>query len=233
MSATRNEMPEEMPEEMRDRRGDRAARAAGDVPGGSDGASAVERGTPGSRFVSRGGEKLAAALVHFGIDVRDLHCMDLGSHVGGFVDCLLQAGAASVIAVEPGYGVLDYSLRRDPRIDVRERTNALHFVAPQRVALITIDVGWTPQHLILPAARESLASAGQIITLIKPQYEVPKSVLRDGVVPSAARAEILIELREECEADGWRIAGTMDSPIAGHGGNLEQLWLLRRADGAG
>ena len=108
---------------------------------------------PGHEYVSRGGHKLAAALGAFQIDARGLVCTDLGSHVGGFVDCLLQHGAARVYAVEPGYGVLDYRLRQDARVVVCERTNALHYASPEPCDLVTIDVGWTAQRLVLPAAR--------------------------------------------------------------------------------
>ncbi len=113
-----------------------------------------------SKYVSRGGEKLAAALNHFEIDVSDLVCADLGSHVGGFVDCLVQRGAARVYSVDTSYGTLAWKLRRDPRIVVLERTNAMHVVLPEPVDLVTIDVGWTPQSKILPGA------AG----LLRPRY---------------------------------------------------------------
>src|SRR5437588_11102724 len=106
-----------------------------------------------SEFVSRAGQKLEHALVNFGIDVSGLTCADLGSNVGGFVDCLLQRGAAKVYAIEKGYGVLEWKLRKDPRVIVMERTNAMHVVLPEPVALVTIDVAWTRQRNILPAAR--------------------------------------------------------------------------------
>jgi 23S rRNA (cytidine1920-2'-O)/16S rRNA (cytidine1409-2'-O)-methyltransferase len=180
------------------------------------------------RYISRGGLKLEAALCAFQVDPTGWTCADFGSHVGGFVDCLLQNGAARVYAVEPGYGVLDYTLRRDARVVVCERTNALHYVCPEPCDLVTIDVGWTPQRLILPAARRCLKPAsGRVITLIKPQYEVPPEWLTDGVVP----AERLKEASEACRADvsglGWRILGEIESPLRGHGGNVELLWLLR------
>ena len=113
-----------------------------------------------SKYVSRGGEKLAAALDHFDIDVADRVCADLGSHVGGFVDCLVQRGAARVYSVDTSYGTLAWKLRRDPRVVVLERTNAMHVVLPEPVDLVTIDVGWTPQSKILPG------TAG----LLRPRY---------------------------------------------------------------
>ena len=178
-------------------------------------------------YVSRAGVKLRAALDAFGLDVRGLICADFGSHVGGFVECLLQAGATRVYAVDPGYGVLDAGLRNDPRVRVCERTNAMDFACPEPCDLVTIDVGWTPQRLILPAARRCLKPrAGRVITLIKPQYEAPKSRLRRGVLPSADLAEVLAQCRVDVVELGWRIGGELDSPIRGHGGNAECLWLL-------
>lgn len=227
-------------------------------------------------FVSRGGVKLEAALRAFRIDVTGWTCVDLGSHAGGFVDCLLRHGAARVYAVDPGYGVLDYRLRRDARVIVCERTNALEISWPpdakpaprdgkaarrerrvrgaprcaerreppprdDRAAsgvpaavsqgnganLVTIDVGWTPQRLILPAARRCLLPGGSIITLIKPQYEAPGEWLRGGVLPADRLDEALSRCIADIRAAGLEIIACVDSPIAGHGGNLEVLWLLR------
>jgi len=182
----------------------------------------------GCPYVSRGGTKLEAALRAFGLDPANRVCADFGSHVGGFVDCLLQHGAARVYAVETGYGVLDYRLRNDPRVVVCEQTNALKFSCPEPCDLVTIDVGWTQQRLILPAARRCLKpAAGRVITLVKPQYEAPQDWLRGGVLP----AERLEEVLETCRADvrelGWHIVGETESPLTGHGGNVERLWLLR------
>ena len=100
-------------------------------------------------YVGRGGEKLAWALDHFGVDVAGRVCCDLGSHVGGFVDALLQAGAARVHAVDTSYGTLAWALRNDPRVEVLERTNALHVTLPEQVDLVTSDVGWTRQEKVL------------------------------------------------------------------------------------
>lgn len=191
---------------------------------------------PPSRYASRSGEKLAAALAAFELDVTGWTCCDFGSHVGGFVDCLLQHGAARVYAVEPGYGVLSYRLRRDPRVRVHERTNALHFICPEPVDIVTIDVGWTPQRLILPAAAKCLKTSaaegtrrsGRVISLIKPHYEAAPEQLEAGVVSADAREAVLSHVREEVEALGWRVLQTVDSPLPGHGGNLEQLWHLQQ-----
>ncbi len=177
-------------------------------------------------YVSRGGAKLAAALHAFAIDVRGRVCLDLGSHVGGFVDCLLRHGAARVHAVEPGYGVLAYRLRRDPRVVVHERTNALHFTPPEPVDLVTIDVGWTPQRIILPAARRALRPGGAVITLVKPQYEAPPEWRVAGVVSAEHLAAVLARCRADVAGLGWTIHGEIESPLRGHGGNTEYLWWL-------
>jgi 23S rRNA (cytidine1920-2'-O)/16S rRNA (cytidine1409-2'-O)-methyltransferase len=202
----------------------------------------------GPAYVSRGGTKLAAALDAFGIDPTGLICADLGSNVGGFTDCLLQRGAARVYAVDTGYGVLAWKLRRDERVVVLERTNAMHVTLPEPVALVTIDVGWTPQHHILPNAIRLLGHpptvaslnrepgsggpgplGGSIITLIKPHYEAERSQLADGVLdPQTARAD-LQAIRERVAATGVEIKGLIESPLPGRKGNLEFLaWLTRR-----
>ncbi len=178
-------------------------------------------------YVSRGGLKLEAALRAFEVDARDLVCVDFGSHAGGFVDCLLKHGAARVHAVDPGYGVLDYALRRDPRVVVHERANALQFAPPELCDLITIDVGWTPQRLVLPAARRAMKDAGCVITLVKPQYEAAASQLRGGCVLEAQLESVLKQCRGDVGQLGWTIKGEIESPIRGHGGNREFLWLLR------
>jgi 23S rRNA (cytidine1920-2'-O)/16S rRNA (cytidine1409-2'-O)-methyltransferase len=178
-------------------------------------------------YVSRAGLKLAAALQAFGLDVTGWTCTDFGSQVGGFVDCLLRHGAARVYAVDPGYGVLDYRLRKDPRVVVCERTNAMGYVSPEPCDLVTIDVGWTPQRLVLPAARRCVkATGGRVVTLIKPQYEAPQEWLRAGVVVREHLAPLLASCRRDIEQLGWRVASEIESPIAGHGGNIEYLWLL-------
>jgi len=179
-------------------------------------------------YASRSGHKLHAALAAFGVDVAGLVCTDFGSHVGGFVDCLLHHDAAKVYAVEPGYGVLDLRLRNDPRVVVCERTNALRFTCPEPCDLITIDVGWTAQRLVLPAARRALKPAGTVITLVKPHYEAPKNWLRRGVLPAQRMDEVLATCRTDVTEQGWEIAGELQSPLPGHGGNVEWLWRLRR-----
>ncbi|MCH9003257.1 MAG: hypothetical protein IIC02_11845 [Planctomycetes bacterium] len=141
-------------------------------------------------YVSRGGDKLAAALTHFKLDVGGLVCADLGSHVGGFVDCLLQRGAAKVYSVDTSYGTLAWTLRKDDRVVVLERTNAMHVTLPEPVDLVTIDVGWTPQAKILPAAARMIKPEGRVVTLLKPHYEAAKELLVDGVLPDRMSANV-------------------------------------------
>lgn len=177
--------------------------------------------------MSRGGLKLAEALRAFGLDVHGWTCCDFGCHAGGFVDCLLQHGAARVYAVDTAYGVLEYKLRRDARVVVHERTNALGFTCPEPCDLVTIDVGWTRQRHILPAARRNLKSAtGRVIVLLKPQYEAPAAWLRGGVLPAERLEEVRAACRQDVQRAGWRILREADSPVRGHGGNVEHLWLL-------
>src|SRR5437763_12080304 len=111
-----------------------------------------------AEFVSRAGQKLEHALATFHVDVSGKICADLGSNTGGFVDCLLRRGAAKIYAIDTGYGALDWKLRKDPRVIVMERTNAMHATLPEKVDLVTIDVAWTRQKHILPAAKRMLAA---------------------------------------------------------------------------
>ena len=181
-------------------------------------------------FVSRGGLKLEHALNVFDLHVEGLTCADLGCSTGGFTDCLLQRGAAKVYAVDTGYGVLDYKLRKDPRVIVMERVNALHVELPEKVTLITIDVNWTRQEKILPVARKLLSPApdARVITLIKPHYEADKSVLRKGVVPEALVASVVNDTVRRIIGCGFRVVSTTQSPIKGSmgKGNTEFLALL-------
>ncbi|MBK9120524.1 MAG: TlyA family rRNA (cytidine-2'-O)-methyltransferase [Phycisphaerales bacterium] len=180
------------------------------------------------QYVSRGGVKLAAALRAFRIDPHGWTAIDLGSHVGGFVDCLLKHGAARVHAVDPGYGILDYALRRDPRVVVHERTNALRFVPPEQADLVTVDVGWTALRLILPLLRRALRpeAPGGAIVLVKPQYEAAPAARPGGVVAEDRLAEVLVECRGEVARIGFEVRAEIESPLRGHGGNREFLWHL-------
>ena len=179
------------------------------------------------RFVSRAGQKLDHALATFGVDVTGWICADLGSNVGGFVDCLLQRGAKKVYAIDTGYGALEWKLRKDPRVVVMERTNAMHVKLPEKVKLTTIDVAWTKQKNILPAARGMLAEGGMVVSLIKPHYEAPPPLLKKGVLPQEKLEQVLEMVRADIAAVGFELVKLIESPIKGAGGNVEMLAELR------
>ena len=178
-------------------------------------------------FVSRAGQKLDHALGAFALDVSGSVCADLGSNAGGFVDCLLRRGAAKVYAIDTGYGALDWKLRKDPRVVVMERTNAMHAVLPEPVGVVTIDVAWTKQRHILPAARRMVRQDGAVVTLIKPHYEADPSQLVRGVLPEADVDGVVNGVRADVVAAGFELVDTVRSPIVGAGGNVEVLALLR------
>ena len=178
-------------------------------------------------FVSRAGLKLEHALQYFQIDVSGCICADLGCNAGGFVDCLLQRGAAKVYAIDTGYGALDWKLRKDPRVVVMERTNAMHARLPEKVARITIDVAWTRQKHILPAARKLIAKDGIVIALIKPHYEAEASLLRKGILPAEEVAAVVQATTKDIRAAGFDLVQTVESPIKGAKGNIEVLAWLR------
>ena len=195
-------------------------------------------------FVSRGGLKLHHALQTFAISPAGKTCADLGCSTGGFVDCLLQNGAVRVYAVDTGYGVLEWKLRSDSRVITLERTNAMHVQLPEAVRLVTIDVAWTRQRFILPAAARLFgkseiaqvpndsaigadSATGDIISLVKPHYEADKSWLRKGVLPAERLDEVIAMVRAECEALGFAWLAQTMSPILGSGGNAELLAHLR------
>lgn len=157
---------------------------------------------------------------------------DLGCHRGGFTDCLLQNGASRVHAVDTGYGILDWKLRNDARVVVHERTNLLHWHAPEPLDLVVIDAGWTPQRLSIPVALRMIKTGGAILSLVKPQYEVDKAELIRGVLPRERLAAALEKVRVELEPLGreWREA---ESPILGSGGNVEFWWFFPPGGGSG
>ena len=181
------------------------------------------------RFVSRGGEKLDHALTVFDIEVRDLVAADFGASTGGFTDCLLQRGAARVYAIDVGYGQLASRLREDPRVVVMERTNVRHLeTLPERVNLVTIDVSFIGLNLVLAAARNLLNDSGQIVALVKPQFEVGRGeVGRGGVVrDSQAHRRVLENLFATAVEHGLGTTGLTASPLRGPAGNIEFLAAL-------
>ena len=194
-----------------------------DKPGqqvGDDATLTVERPP---RFVSRGGEKLAHALDALGVDPSGKDCLDLGASTGGFTDCLLQRGAARVIALDVGYGQLHPRLRDDDRVTVLERVNARHLDAlPFPPELITCDVSFISATRVLPPAIVLAAPGWEALVLVKPQFEagradVPKGVVRDPEV----RRRVLRDFCAEAASWGARVAGVVDSGHPGPKGNRE------------
>ena len=177
-------------------------------------------------FVGRGGEKLDFALNAFAIDATDLVCADLGSHVGGFVDCLRQRGAAKVYSIDTSYGTLAWRLRNDPRVVVMERTNALHVTLPEPVDLVTVDVGWTRQEHILPAARRLVKPEGWIVSLVKPPYEARVTERHRGVVGSDHVSPVMRRVWEGLVALDVGPTTMARSPIRGGAGNVEFFVLV-------
>lgn len=178
------------------------------------------------RFASRGGEKLEAALAGFELSVSGWIVADVGASTGGFTDCLLQRGARRVYAIDVGYGQLDWRLRNDERVVVMERTNARYLEnLPEPVDLVTVDVSFISLGLILPAAVRWLRQHGQMVALIKPQFEAGRrEVGKGGVVrdPMVHRA-VLERVLEMAEELGLGLRGLMVSPLRGPAGNIEFL----------
>jgi 23S rRNA (cytidine1920-2'-O)/16S rRNA (cytidine1409-2'-O)-methyltransferase len=197
--------------------------------------------TPEERFVSRAGAKLLHALEAFAIDVAGMRCADFGCNVGGFTDCMLQRGAAHVTAIDTGYGALAWKLRQDPRVEVRERTNALHADPPPGgVDLVVVDLAWTPQRLAVPAALRWLAPGGRIVTLVKPHYELredEKPWLDRGFLPHERVPGVVARVEATMPSLGARVTGSAQSPLvggktsrkAGVPGNVEWLVALEKA----
>ena len=178
------------------------------------------------RFASRGGEKLAHALAAFAISAGGAVAADLGASTGGFTDCLLQAGARRVYAVDVGYGLLAQRLRQDPRVVVRDRTNARALESlPEAVDLVTIDVSFISLRLVLPTAARLLRSGGGCLPLIKPQFEAaPRDVGKGGVVRDpAVHRRVLAEVLAAAEENRFGVRGLTASPLRGPAGNIEFL----------
>ena len=185
-------------------------------------------------YVSRGGVKLAGALDAFGVDPRGKRCIDLGASTGGFTDCLLQRGAASVAAVDVGYGQLAHKLRTDPRVLVLERTNA-KTLEPSQVGgladLVVVDASFIGLGKLMPAVARCLGSGGELVALVKPQFEVgreeasrSKGVVRDPEV----RARAIAAAEDDVKAAGLDLLGTCDSTLEGPKGNLEAFVHARK-----
>ena len=186
---------------------------------------------PPPRFVSRGGEKLDAALDRFGVDVAGRAALDAGASTGGFTDCLLQRGAASVLAVDVGFGQLHERLRADPRVTVRERTNVRHLALPTPVDVVVADLSFISLRTVAPALVGANAGPeADVVVLVKPQFEAGraeasrgKGVIRDPAVWLRA----LEDTRSALASQRAAMMGAMVSPLTGADGNVEFLAHVR------
>jgi 23S rRNA (cytidine1920-2'-O)/16S rRNA (cytidine1409-2'-O)-methyltransferase len=188
---------------------------------------------PTSRYVGRGGLKLEAALREFVVNVDGLTCVDIGASTGGFTDCLLQHGAARVFAIDVGHNQIDWRLRTDMRVSVREGVNA-RYLTPEdfdcKFDLAVMDVSFISITKVLPAIVPLLTDAGRVITLIKPQFEVGRGeVGSGGIVRDTEKHErVIAEVTQAAAELGLRSAGVIESPIQGADGNREFLSLFDR-----
>ena len=204
-----------------------------DKPGLSVAADEEIRVKTGNPYVSRGGVKLAGALDHFLIDPAGRVCLDIGASTGGFTDCLLQRGAARVYAIDVGHGQLDWKLRSDARVVVREKLNA-RYLGPgdlgELADLCVIDVSFISLTLILPAAVQLLTPEGVVIALIKPQFELRKEdVGKGGIVRETALHERAVgKIEKFVREKTWTWLGVVQSPILGAEGNKEFLACIRK-----
>jgi len=213
---------------------------AGEVRIGADGSVALRpsqlvdpkadlRVDAGPRFVSRGGTKLDNALTTLEIDVTGRDCLDVGASTGGFTDCLLQRGAARVAAVDVAYGQIDRRMREDPRVTVLERLNARALAPadlPFRPSLATLDLSFISLAKVLPAVASCLAPGGEVLAMVKPQFELGRERVRKGVVRDAAdRREALLAVTHAAAELGLPPRGFASSGLPGPKGNLETfLW---------
>ncbi|HVY77925.1 MAG TPA: TlyA family RNA methyltransferase [Solirubrobacterales bacterium] len=190
----------------------------------------------GPRYVSRGGVKLENALDSLGVDVAGRDCLDVGASTGGFTDCLLQRGAARVAAVDVAYGQLDLRLREDPRVSVVERLNARSLELsdlPFVPALATIDVSFISLAKVLPAVARSIATDGEILAMVKPQFELGRERVGKGVVRDPSdRREAVLSVARAAQGLGLPVRGFAPSGLPGPKGNRETfLWCGGGVDG--
>lgn len=187
------------------------------------------------RFVSRGGDKLQAALDHFQIALQGKLCMDVGASTGGFTDCMLQAGASRVIAVDVGKGQLDERLRQDSRVVQMMETNARALEAGRfeaRPMFAAVDVAFISLTKVLPSVTGVMADSAELVTLIKPQFEAGRGqVGKGGVVRDAAVRDQVVELIRQCGIGlGLDMVGVIESPLKGPAGNIEYLMYWRKGE---
>jgi len=206
-----------------------------------DGAPVTKAGTPTAddaavevisppRFVSRGGEKLETALAGLGVDVAGERCLDVGASTGGFTDCLLQHGAAEVVALDVGRNQLHERLRADPRVTVIEGTNARSLdcaALPFRPGVVTADVSFISLRLVLPAVLACAAEPWRALVLVKPQFEAGRADVRRGVVRDPeVRRRVLQDFADFASRSGWVVLGVCDSCVPGPAGNREYVVYL-------
>lgn len=188
---------------------------------------------PATRFVGRGGLKLETALREFEVDVTGLFCLDVGASTGGFTDCLLQNGARKVVAIDVGHNQIDWRLRTDERVEVREGVNARHLRAEDfasRFDLAVMDVSFISATKIMPAIVPLLTDAGRLIVLIKPQFEVGRGeVGKGGIVREPEKhTRVIDEVSQAARELGLLVVNVIESPIRGAEGNLEFLALYTK-----
>lgn len=188
-------------------------------------------------FVSRGGLKLQKAMQEFHLSLDGHVCMDIGASTGGFTDCMLQHGAKRVYAIDVGYGQLDWKLRNDDRVTVMERTNARNMDPAwfeEAASFASIDVSFISLKLILPPLHNCLKEGGEVVALVKPQFEAGRSkVGKNGVVREAStHCEVLVNSAKMAMEVGFDVLNASFSPITGPKGNIEFLLYLRRAENA-
>lgn len=185
---------------------------------------------PTSRYVGRGGLKLEAALSEFAMELKGLICLDVGASTGGFTDCLLQHGAGRVVCVDVGHNQLDWRLRLDPRVEVREGANA-RYLKPGDFDclfdLVVMDVSFISATKVMPAVVPLLRESGALITLIKPQFEVGRGEVGSGGVVRDRKkhARVIEEVNSSASKLGLKVRGVIESPIQGAAGNVEFLAL--------
>jgi len=189
---------------------------------------------PASRYVGRGGLKLEAALDAFKIDVKGFVCLDVGASTGGFTDCLLQRGANKVFAIDVGHNQIDFRLRQDARVEVREGVNARYLRPsdfPTKFDLVVMDVSFISATKVLPAIVPLLTDGGLLVVLVKPQFEVGKGEVGSGGIVRDAdkRARVVEKVNEFAASIGLETCGEIESPIQGAEGNVEFLAKYRIA----
>ena len=190
------------------------------------------------KYVSRGGLKLERAMTHFGVELKDKICMDVGSSTGGFTDCMLQNGAVKVYAVDVGYGQLAWSLRTDERVVNMERTNIRNVTLDQLaepIEFFSVDVSFISLHHIFPVAQAITTPDAMGVCLVKPQFEAGREkVGKNGVVRDpATHREVLHNAMGYAAANGFKVCGLDFSPVKGPEGNIEYLMFVQKSDEPG